>query len=61
MNAYLYISVQGSILVAGILKGVQPEELWCSEGGKISCVVRVEGNERLLVGIVARVVNLQKN
>jgi hypothetical protein len=40
---------------------VQPEELWCNEGGKIYWVVQVEGNERLLVGIAARVVNLQKN
>jgi hypothetical protein len=39
---------------------VQPEGLWCREGGTLPWVVQVEGNERLLVGIVAGVVNLQK-
>jgi hypothetical protein len=39
---------------------VHPEGLWCREGGTLPWVVQVEGNERLLVGIVAGVVNLQK-
>jgi hypothetical protein len=34
------------------------EEPWCKEGGTLPWVVQVEGNERLLVGIVVGVVNL---
>jgi hypothetical protein len=32
---------------------VQPKGLRCREGGTLPWVVQVEGNERLLVGIVA--------
>jgi hypothetical protein len=39
---------------------VQPEGLRCREGGTLPWVVWVEGNEKLLVGIVARLMELQK-
>jgi hypothetical protein len=35
------------------------EGLWCREGGTLPWVVQVEGNERLLVGIVVGVIKLQ--
>jgi len=39
---------------------VQPEGFLCREEDTLAWVVQVEGNERLLVGIVVGVVNLQK-
>jgi hypothetical protein len=34
---------------------VQPKGLWCREGATFPWAVQVVGNERLTVGIVARV------
>jgi hypothetical protein len=39
---------------------VQPKVLQCNEGGTLPWVVQVAGNERLMIGIVVGVVNLQK-
>jgi hypothetical protein len=38
---------------------VQPEGLESREGGTLPWVVQTEGNERLLVGIVARIMNCE--